>query len=244
MPKWIQVKEQMEQTDFREEIEKLFIDYTPEKGCVSLIPKLTGVDEKQEVETEYNLGWHITMLEGKLALISHNTTSFKIMLCGETGWNNSDKVLQNICRYCYSSTELEVEANCLTSKEFAQLGKYLQNTEESGYYLIGKGKSVYRLFVRCAFHARIENRTLCYHKDGNNVKITCSVRPKIVIPDNASILVGDEENDGSTPQRKIKIRFKEESKQERIDELKREIQKTEQHLRNLKNELNRLTNRK
>lgn len=244
MSKWIQAKESMQEIKFREEIEKLFIDYTPKQGCVSLVQRLTGEDEKQTLETEYNLGWHMTVINGKLILISHKATDAKIRLYGKIGWDNSDQILQEVCKYCYSNTELGVEASCLNPKEFEQLSEELQKTEERLYYLRNKRQSVYRFFVRCVIHAKVEKRTLYYHKEDTKVELSCSVRPVIELPDNILLLVEDKANDGSTPQRGMKIRIKEENSQERIDNLKREIHETEQHLRDLRDELNRLTSQK
>lgn len=76
MSKWVRAKARMQQTKLREATEKLFIDYIPKIGCVNLTSKLTGGNKGQEVKTEYDLGWHITVLNGKLFLISHKATSF------------------------------------------------------------------------------------------------------------------------------------------------------------------------
>lgn len=241
MSKWVRAKARMQQTKLREATEKLFIDYIPKIGCVNLTSKLTGGNKGQEVKTEYDLGWHITVLNGKLFLISHKATSFRITLYGKIGWENSENILQKICRDCYSDTELDIVADYLTTEEFAQLSGYLQKTDEKMYCLGSKKKSAYRLFVRCVIHGKIERRTLYYDKEDTKVELICSVRPRIELPDNVLLLTGDKEFDGSTPQKAIKIRFKGDNKQDRIEELKKEIQETEQHLKELKEELDRLT---
>ena len=238
----------LESPEKRENLEKLFIDFLPDK-CHKALPKEeTGGDTAQETETEYDLGWHITLAEDRTPiLISHNATDFRICLKGRKGWENLEKVLHDYCKCCYSNIRLKAEGSCLPPEIFNGLSEFLRETENGKSYVLAKKlKTRVRLYVSCVCHSKIDSRTMCYIKLNNEHEFICSIRPIVRLPKDIQIVMENGYYDGSTPERGLRIGNDEvievTDKEKRCAELRREIKSTKEHLQSLIDELTWLEN--
>lgn len=93
-----------------------YVDYTPDQGTYSLITnsaEYAGTADNTSDFTTENFGWRIWEIDGNtLTLIADDVTSTggtgngTLKLYGPVGYNNGVKILNDICKNCYSNSSL------------------------------------------------------------------------------------------------------------------------------------------
>ena len=75
--------------------------------------------------TTENLNWRIFKIAGnEMTLISENPTTYTLRLYGEEGYNNAVKLLNDLCKKCYSSKELGTEARSINMEDIDAVSTY------------------------------------------------------------------------------------------------------------------------
>lgn len=232
MTKWVNISELFGPTSQYQEPDKLFIDYTPDHGEVILRGEETGlVDENgnpisQQIKTEADLGgWHPSLTKkGEIFLVSHNATKVRLAFRGKKGFDGILYLLKSIGKNCYSNATLFMKGGFLTSELFKGLSGYLQGTAKEFYWLADKKVVPCARFME--FHAliingsgnRMDPKTLMFQNCApyiysceiydslfGAITVTCALRPIINFHSSILVNIGDEEFNGSTPQRAMKI---------------------------------------
>lgn len=230
---WQSAVKMLEDPVQREAIEKLYIDYVPDKGTVSFPAEKTGInnidkeiyclkkDGVQDAETETDLGWHITKTNRRqLIVVAHNVTKFKLTLRGKIGWENGVELLQKYGQVCYSSDRLQAMGICLTKERYEDLSGWLKKITASSYWLADKSKKdiakppYFSLPTGCfygyglyyVYNYRARENSLYYPRD-KSYEDSLAIRPSAYLSLDTLLDMGDKYHDGSSPARAIKMRI-------------------------------------
>ncbi len=89
--------------------------------------------------TTENLNWRIFKIAGnEMTLISENPTTYTLRLYGYEGYNNGVKLLNDLCKKCYSSKELGTEARSIKIEDIEGLKIYEPTSYKTGSYKNGE----------------------------------------------------------------------------------------------------------
>ncbi len=79
---------------------------------------VTSTQKNSAAPTTEDLNWRIFKIAGnEMTLISENPTTYTLRLYGEEGYNNAVKLLNDLCKMCYSSTSLGTEARSINMED-------------------------------------------------------------------------------------------------------------------------------
>ena len=204
------LKDSMQQ---RDRIERLYVDYVPDKGTMSFSKERTGViwqESEKVAETETDLGWHLSLTNrNQLIVVAHKATEFELTLRGKIGWENGVELMQEYGEKCYSNSRLEAKGICLTKERFEDLSAWLQLTAKSTYWL---AERIQKLHGSCAEFLKMfyvsgdaVNGYYLYSSSGGMNSPCYAMRVGAYLSLD-TLLLEDSYYNGSSPYRAIKMR--------------------------------------
>lgn len=220
MEAWVRAIELLNDSEKRSWLEQKYVGYIPTKGKFIAPSTLTGdksgrTKNDQIAETEFDLGWHITLSpKGKILLISHEATEFELALCWKSGWENYMVLLENLKEQCYGNSTLGTVPIRFDLKTHQSLSLRLKRTALRAYWLEEKNvKSLINDKIFFEYHAmggKIKQGTF-YRTDIYPSSLAFSIRPLFSLPDDLLICIGSEKYSGSK-ERPLQIKRDTESK--------------------------------
>ena len=190
---------------------KMFIDYDPGIGKIYFFTNTTGYNETQVAEAEKGLGWHPFVFEGEIYLIPHILPTFKICLEGEKGFKNFFKISSGFAEI-YSNDKFEAFGKRLSKEIFEAIPKELKKFNQAyllaDEYISQEEKTLVRGLWKVE-EGRIHGLALSVKHDETlyEMNVENHMCPLIRLSPNTLVEIGNDEKDGSEPQKAMKIRI-------------------------------------
>lgn len=132
-----------------------YVNYKPENGTYSMITgdaTYSGTDKNKSDFITEDFGWRIWSIDNeKLVLISDDITKIsgkngELYLEGAVGYNNAVKILNDICKECYSNTTFGAIGKCPNIKDIENvLDKNIWNPDDYFNSIPTKNLSYYKV---------------------------------------------------------------------------------------------------
>ena len=188
------------------DVTNMFVDYKPDLEHISFGSKFTGFKWCQHAETETCLEWHPFMGEdGKLYLVS-NPTEFQLYLYGKKGWKDGIKVLE-LYSSLYDKQGIGATGIPLTNELFDMMPEE-QKSIKGQYWLAKNYKIQHRAFsyhiFECVDSGKKSTVQMFHSSKGGHI-FRRSIRQVVHLPEDTKVIIGNEENDGSAPEKGLKL---------------------------------------
>lgn len=212
MARWVLLKEVLMHPEKYGDISERQIDYIPDYRKITLSKKQTGVEIPQMFETEVNHTWYATLHEGKIYLVTGETTTQNIQFRGRVGYKNREEVQKELSKI-FKNKELGTKGEIWSEDTIDIAIKILPKRLRliKGIYCTAMEYS-HKLGNYCFFGLKLIDCGTLYGSGSNggclftnyddNVICAASVRPLLYVPENVLVDIG--EIDGKAPL-KIKL---------------------------------------